>query len=225
MLTGQHSLLRSADGGRRAPDEEGRAVDALARAARRGGDSACSPSAATATRPSRRSPRRRASAAARSSGTSGPRKGCCGRSPSGRSRAGRPRCWCREVGDAGGIEAMRRALDAHRRFLTDDDRGPAAVLRADVRGAGPRPELAGRLRAAAPPPEELGASWISEWLERAEDCAPTSMPRGGGRLDHRARSAASPTSTCSTPTAWTSIASTPQLERVAGARAARRAPR
>lgn len=73
-----------------------------------------------------------------------------------------------DVGDAGGVEAMRRAVRSHREFLLRD----AATLRLlyvlMFEALGPRPELTGRFAELHVHLRELGAGWLAEGRRRGD---------------------------------------------------------
>ena len=88
-----------------------------------------------------------------------------------------------DVGDARGLEAMRRALDSHKRFLRDDEDVLRLFFVLMFEALGPRPELAGRFAALHQGLRERGR----EWLEGG-DLRPRRGCRDGGRAHHgRAR--------------------------------------
>jgi AcrR family transcriptional regulator len=73
-----------------------------------------------------------------------------------------------EVGGATGIEAVRRSLDAHRKFLTGE---PEAIRLFHVlmfEALGPRPEMAGEFARLHRHFARLGASWIGRGVDNGE---------------------------------------------------------
>ena len=66
-----------------------------------------------------------------------------------------------DVGDARGVEAMRRALDSHKRFLRDEEDVLRLFFVLMFEALGPRPELAGRFAALHQGLRERGREWLS----------------------------------------------------------------
>ena len=66
-----------------------------------------------------------------------------------------------DVGEARGLEAMRRALQSHKRFLRDDEDVLRLFFVLMFEALGPRPELAGRFAALHEGLRERGREWLS----------------------------------------------------------------
>jgi TetR/AcrR family acrAB operon transcriptional repressor len=66
-----------------------------------------------------------------------------------------------DVGDARGVEAMRRALDSHKRFLREEEDVLRLFFVLMFEALGPRPELAGRFAALHQGLRERGREWLS----------------------------------------------------------------
>jgi TetR/AcrR family acrAB operon transcriptional repressor len=74
-----------------------------------------------------------------------------------------------DVGDAVGVEAIRRALDAHRRFLVDDSAKAIRLLFVLMFEAlGPRPEHAQRFVDLHAHLRTLGGAWLAEGQKRGD---------------------------------------------------------
>jgi AcrR family transcriptional regulator len=73
-----------------------------------------------------------------------------------------------EVGGAGGIEAVHRALEAHRRFLTEQTDALRLFLMLMFEALGPRPEMAGDFARLHQRLKELGGEWIERGVEAGE---------------------------------------------------------
>jgi TetR/AcrR family transcriptional regulator, acrAB operon repressor len=67
-----------------------------------------------------------------------------------------------DVGDARGLEAMRRALDSHQRFLRDDTEVFRLFFVLMFEALGPRPELAERFATLHQGLRERGREWLSD---------------------------------------------------------------
>lgn len=72
------------------------------------------------------------------------------------------------VGEAGGIEAVHRALEAHRRFLTEQTDALRLFLMLMFEALGPRPEMAGDFARLHQRLKELGGEWIARGVEAGE---------------------------------------------------------
>jgi AcrR family transcriptional regulator len=66
-----------------------------------------------------------------------------------------------DVGEARGVEAMRRALESHKRLLRDDEDLLRLFFVLMFEALGPRPELAGRFAALHRGLRERGREWLS----------------------------------------------------------------
>jgi AcrR family transcriptional regulator len=73
-----------------------------------------------------------------------------------------------DVGDARGIEAMRRALDSHRRFLLDDTDVLRLFFVLMFEALGPRPELVERFAELHRGLRERGREWLRDDDVRAD---------------------------------------------------------
>jgi AcrR family transcriptional regulator len=72
------------------------------------------------------------------------------------------------VGEARGIEAVRRAIEAHRRFLTEQTDALRLFLMLMFEALGPRPEMAGDFARLHRRLKRLGGEWIERGVARGE---------------------------------------------------------
>ena len=73
-----------------------------------------------------------------------------------------------EVGEATGIEAVRRSLDAHRAFLTGETEAHRLFYVLMFEALGPREDLAGEYARLHRHFRTLGAAWIAQGMDKGE---------------------------------------------------------